>query len=355
MQSDIRDICRRVDELRGAPAALRRVRNIDQVRLVRRGDIDMLFPDLFADDMPKSVVANLIDVAARNIAEKVAALPALACAAGNMVTATDEARATKKNKIGSYYWSESNLAEQMFEAADGYNAYSFAAFVVEPDFKKNCPMIRVESPFGAYYRRDRFRRTTQFAKVKYATVGELAALYPDHATQILLDDNGPRRSDNATVELISYYDDCCKVVYVPQCRNLVLAYAKNLLTRCPVVIAERWDLEDTKRGAYDDVVYVQLARAVMALFQLKGAQQAVEAPIAVPDDVNEVNLGPDAIMRTQNPQAIRRVNLELPQQVFANSPLRVIVSRAVADFAPRAVRPSVQAEAETKRPAERAS
>lgn len=316
MQSDLRDICRRVDEMRNSPSAQRRVTNMDRVRLVRRGDIDQLFPDLFAEDMPKSVVANLIDVAARNVAEKMAALPALACVAGNMATAADEARSTKKNKIGSYYWAESNLSEAQFGAADGFNSYSFTPYVVEPHWEKACPRIRVDTPFGAYYRRDRFGRVMQYAKVRYSTAGELAALYPDHAAQILLDNNGIKRSGSTHLELVEYLDDHCHVVYVPQCQHLVLAYAKNLLSRCPVVIAERWDLEDTKRGAYDDVVYVQLARAVMALFQLKGAQQAVEAPIAVPDDVNEINLGPDAILRTNNPQAIRRINLELPAQVF---------------------------------------
>lgn len=302
--------------MRNDPSAVRRVSAQDKVRLVRRGDIDQLFPDLFADDMPKSVVANLVDVAARNVAEKMAALPALACVAGNMTTSVDESRATKKNKIGSYYWLEANLAEQMFVAADGFNSYSFAPFVVEADFAKSCPKIRVESPFGAYYRRDRFGRTVEYAKITYTTLGELAARYPEYRAQILVGENGLVKDPNTVVEKICYYDDHRKVVFVPSCRNLVLANAPNLLTRCPVVIAERWDLEDTKRGAYDDVVFVQLARAVMALFQLKGAQQAVEAPIAVPDDVNEINLGPDAIMRTQNPQAIRRVNLELPQQVF---------------------------------------
>lgn len=316
MPSDITDICRRVDAMRNEPAAVRRVSAQDKVRLVRRGDIDMLFPDLFADDMPKSVVANLVDVAARNVAEKMAAMPALACVAGNMTSVIDESRATKKNKIGSFYWLESNLAEQMFMAADGHNSYSFAPFIVEADFKKACPRIRIEAPFGAYYRRDRFGRTVEYAKVTYTTLGELAARYPDYRAQILVADNGQIRDANSVVEKICYYDDRRKTVFVPSCRNLILANVPNLLSRCPVVIAERWDLEETKRGAYDDVVYVQLARAVMALFQLKGAQQAVEAPIAVPDDVNEVNIGPDAILRTQSPQLIRRVNLELPQQVF---------------------------------------
>src|SRR6266496_5810504 len=76
------------------------------VRTVRRGRLHEEFPGHFADEMPQMAIANTIDNAARDTAELVAPLPSLACASGNMTSATDTARAAKKNKIASYYRSE---------------------------------------------------------------------------------------------------------------------------------------------------------------------------------------------------------------------------------------------------------
>ena len=49
--------------------------------------------------------------------------------------------------------------------------------------------------------------------------------------------------------------------------------------------------------------------------------RSIQAPIAIPQDVQELALGPDSIMRSANPQAIRRVPLELPAGVFSESQL----------------------------------
>src|SRR5689334_19844266 len=95
-----------------------RDQDIDRVRLVRCGRIDELYTDFFADDLPKSVVGNIIDVAARDQAELVAPLPSLACASGNMTSNADEIRASKKNKIGSHYWAQSRLALLNVDYAD---------------------------------------------------------------------------------------------------------------------------------------------------------------------------------------------------------------------------------------------
>jgi hypothetical protein len=64
---------------------------------------------------------------------------------------------------------------------------------------------------------------------------------------------------------------------------------------------------------------VQLARARFAVLQIQAAEKSIQAPIAIPQDVQELALGPDAIMRSANPQAIRRVPLELPNGVFTES------------------------------------
>lgn len=287
---------------------------MDMVKLVRRGDIDRLFPDLFSDDIPKSVVANLVDVAARDLAEVMAPLPNLACASGNMRTEAERARSAKKNKIGSYYWRKSKLEVQMFDFADSYNSYGFAAFVLEPDFQRQCPIIRVENPTGLYYGLDRWGNVTELVKEWQATAGELADLFPEHRATILsLGQGKKQREGSSWLTMVRYMDRHRTVIYLPECGNLTLAQAANPISRIPVVVVERFDLGRVPRGQFDDVIWVQLARSLMALYQLQAADKSINAPIAMPDDVSEVAIGPDAVLRTQNPAGIQRVRLDVPR------------------------------------------
>lgn len=287
---------------------------MDIVTVVRHGDIDRLFPDLFTDDIPKSVVSNLVDVAARDLAEVMAPLPNLACASGNMRTDAERARAARKNKIGYDYWNCSQLETQMLNFADSYNTHGFAVFVIEPEFKYYKPMIRVESPMGVYYARDRFGCVQEYVKETQCTAGELAHMYPEHRAQLLSVGQGKRMRDgNSWMTLVRYSDKQHTVVYVPEAENCVLAQAANPISRVPVAIVERFDLGTVPRGAFDDVIYVQLARSVMAMFQIAAADKSINAPIAMPDDVTEVPIGPDSVLRTQNPQAVQRVRLDVPR------------------------------------------
>jgi hypothetical protein len=287
---------------------------MDMVQLVRDGDIDRLFPDLFSDDISKSVVANLVDVAARDLAEVMAPLPNLACASGSMKTDADRQRASRKNRIGYYYWDCSGLETQMFEFADSYNTTGFAVFVIEPDFRRMMPKIRVENPIGCYYQKDRWGNVVEFVKETIATAGELAALYPEYRGQILSVGQDRRtRSESTQLTVVRYTDSQGTAVYLPEASNTVLAYAPNPTKCMPVVILERFGLAKVPRGQFDDVIFVQLARSLMALYQLTAAEKSVNAPIALPDDVTEISVGPDAVLRTSNPQAIQRVRLDVPR------------------------------------------
>jgi hypothetical protein len=49
---------------------------------------------------------------------------------------------------------------------------------------------------------------------------------------------------------------------------------------------------------------------------MDAAEKSVNAPFAVPNDVQEFAFGPDSILRSSNPQGIRRVGLELPTAAF---------------------------------------
>ena len=66
-------------------------------------------------------------------------------------------------------------------------------------------------------------------------------------------------------------------------------------------------------------MWVQVARARFATLQLEAAQKSVQAPFALPADVNVLEIGPDATIRSANPEKIRRVSLEVPASMFQES------------------------------------
>jgi hypothetical protein len=54
---------------------------------------------------------------------------------------------------------------------------------------------------------------------------------------------------------------------------------------------------------------------------MEAAEKSVQAPIVLPQDVQELQLGGDAVIRTANPAGVRRVELTLPQGAFTESAL----------------------------------
>ena len=71
------------------------------------------------------------------------------------------------------------------------------------------------------------------------------------------------------------------------------------------------------RLTVDDLIWPQLALHSMQMTVMSAAQQAVEAPIAVPQDVHEVPVGPGAIIPANDPNSIHRVSLDVPAAAFA--------------------------------------
>ncbi len=81
-------------------------------------------------------------------------------------------------------------------------------------------------------------------------------------------------------------------------------------------------------GKHTDVLGIQLLRNRFAMLAMEAAEKSVQSPIVLPSDVNELQLGGDAIIRTANPAGVRRVELTLPQGAFTeqtilNQELRV--------------------------------
>lgn len=313
---DIRRLDQRVRDMRVKFIA--RDQEMERVAAVRRGDITSLAPELFSDDLPHAVVANTIDVVARDLAEIMAPLPSLDCAVGNGITAADKRRAEKKNRIGAFYWTQSKLQRAMFRFADYFNSYGVGVFLVEPDFESCYPAIRVEDPRGFYYRQDRQGDIVEWCKVWHAFAGDLAAQYPEHEGAIMQIGPDQRRSDNDVVQMVRWGNRDRTVVYLPECYFTVLASSPNPISRINVVVAERGGLDDLPRGQFADVIWVQLAKAIMAQYTLNAAEKSVNAPIILPKDVNRFSVGGEAILNSDNiTPGVGRMRLDVPGEVFA--------------------------------------
>jgi hypothetical protein len=259
------------------------------------------------------MVANFIDVAARDLAEVLAPLPSFNCAAVKVTDAKARKFADKRSMIANNYVAHSRLQSQMYWGADWYFSYGFLPIHVEPDFEGEIPFIRVEDPMGSYPEFDRFGRCVAYAKRYKKTSNELAHEFPEFASNIL-----GRFGENTgnDIELIKYMDKDQTVLYLPNNNNLILSTVKNPLGKMTVRIARRPGIDDEPRGQFDDVIYVQMARARFANLAMEAAEKSIQAPLVVPSDVLDLPMGPDAVIRTTQPQGVGRVRLDIPAAAF---------------------------------------
>jgi len=294
-------------------------RNLD-VLAVRKGKISEVYPDFFPDGVDANVVANFIDIVARDLSEVMAPLPAVNCSAANAVNDRARSFADKRTRIAANYFQHSDLAVQMYSGADWYITFGFVPFIIELDEESKMPRIRVENPVGAYPEFDRYGRCVAFAKRYMMTLGELVTQFPEYDS-MLLGPMGYKQDLNAQVELIRYYDKDQSVIYIPSKDNLVLSKAANPIGKMMVVIARKPSIDGELRGQFDDVLGIQLLRNRFALLAMEAAEKSVQAPIVLPQDVQELQLGGDAVIRTANPAGVRRVELTLPQGAFTEQQL----------------------------------
>ena len=304
----------------------RDARNLD-VLAVRKGKIAEVYPDFFPDGVDANVVANFIDIVARDLSEVMAPLPAVNCSAANQVS--DKARqfADKRTRIASNYFNHSDLSVHMYSGADWYLTYGFVPFIIELDEEAKMPRIRVENPIGAYPEFDRYGRCVAFAKRYVMTLGELVSQFPEYERE-LLGGYGYKQDLNAQIEMIRYYDKDQSIIYLPTKGDLVLSYAKNPLGKMMIVVARKPSIDGELRGQFDDVLGIQLLRNRFALLAMEAAEKSVQSPIVLPNDVQELQLGGDAVIRTANPAGVRRVELNIPAGAFTeqevlNQELRV--------------------------------
>jgi len=292
----------------------------NDVLSVRQGKIAEVYPDFFPDGVDANVVANFIDIVARDLSEVMAPLPSVNCSAANQVNDRARKFADNRTRIASNYFIHSDLSVNMYTGADYYITYGFIPFIVELDEEAKLPRIRIENPRLSYPEFDRYGRCVAFAKRYMMTLGELIAQFPEYEAQ-LLGDMGYRQDINSTVDIYRYYDKDQSVMYVPSRNNLVLSRAKNPLGKMMVVIAKRPSIDAEMRGQFDDVIGIQLLRNRFAMLAMEAAEKSVQSPIVLPQDVQELQLGGDAVIRTSNPAGVRRVELTLPQGAFTEQTL----------------------------------
>lgn len=288
-----------------------RMRNVQQVR---SGDVRTILPGFFPDYWPQPIIANTIDVVARDMAEQVGKMPTLTCVAAVNVSNLQKKFSIKRTKIAHKYADVSKLRVKLPEAADWLVTYGFVPFIVEPDFDKHTPRVRAEHPMNAYVETDIMGNVTAYAKIYQEPCGVLAAKYPHLAVQILgsPDPRQQMRNQEQILHLVKYMDDDQSLMYIPERANLVIGSMPNVLGVCPVVVATRAKYDEEVRGALDDVMWVQLAKARMALFIQEGVEKVVTAPTAIPKDVRKLSFGPDAVIQTDHPEQIKKVAIEFP-------------------------------------------
>jgi hypothetical protein len=305
-----------------------------QVSAARRGDVNAVMPGVFPSNWPKPVVANIIDTTARDLAEVLARMPAIDCTSSSLTTDKSKKFSSKRTKIALYYVEHSRLKLQLYSGADWFFTFAAMPIIVEPDFDTQCPRFRIDDPRGAYWETDFYGNVKVYCKTWQDTINSLAAKFPEVESQI----RGPQEQDQFGVskgqsgetrlEVVQMYVENQIVLFLPERNGLLLRQAQHRLSRPPVIVAERPKWDEQGRGQFDDVMWVWLARARMAVYGLEAADKAVRAPLAVPEDVTQISFGADALIRTNEPDKVRRVPIELPQSSLIEAQ---VLDKEIAD------------------------
>ncbi len=313
--TNLENIFSRVEALRRA-AADRDQRHRD-VHDVRSGDVDTVIPGSMPDAWPKPIVANLIDTSARDLAEVMGTMPSVNCSTGILTTDKAKRFSSKKTKIANYYIQSSRLnAGKQVELADYYTTYGLAVYVVEPDFEDKRPHIRVENPMGIYPDTDMFGRLRSYTKVWREEAIHLVSKFPSLARTLQTNQVGQTDLGWAEreIELVKYVDADRMVLYMPNHGNNIIDDMPNPMGKIFVSVGIRPGYDNEVRGAFDDAIWVQLAKSRMSLLALEATEKSVRAPLVVPRDVQKMTFGDDAVIRTDG--KVTRVGLDVPQYAF---------------------------------------
>lgn len=321
----------------------------EQVAAARSGDVDKVMPGVFPETWPRPVVANVIDTTARDLAEVLARMPSIDCTSSQLHSDRAKKFSSKRTKVALYYIEHSRLKLQLYSGCDWLFSFAAMPIIIEPDFEAKCPRFRLDNPRSAYWETDFYGNVTIYAKCWQDSINSLASKFPEVADMIRKPRADGRPEDGeARLDVAQIYIGNEIVLFLPEREGLVLRRTEHRLGKPPVVVAERPKWDEHGRGQFDDVMWVWLARARMAIYGLEAAEKAVRAPLAVPDDVTQISFGADAIIRTNDPDKVRRVPIELPQSSLIEAS---VLDKEIADGtrSPQARRGDIDASVVTGR------
>ena len=313
--ADIETIAARVKDLQDYYA--RRDVETSQLRALRSGDWEALMPGSFSEDYPAPMVANRVDVMARDYAASLSGMPSISCAAAGGSSDVKKRFAERRSRIATSYVGYSNLQARMHDVGDSFNAYGMAVFFIEPDLAEKRPVIRPRQGGNAYAVWDSYGDTIVGVEEWEATSHTLAEQFP-HLERKLREHTGPKQR----IKVIRYADRKQTLMYLPDVdREVLVQYNAPIPGKCQYVMIPRpsgtgESFSSLPRGAYADMIYPQLARNEFAQLALEVAYKAAQAPTIVPQDVSEVPYGPDAVIQTMNPAGVGRLPVNVPAAAF---------------------------------------
>jgi len=276
-----------------------------QVLQIRDGDYSA-FAQHLPEEFPQPLIANLIDTAARDMAESQAAMPSFSCGSPTTTNDTERKFSDKRSRIALSYVQRSRLGAKRVSGTDRYNTLGYMIYVVDAVFSEKAPIIRIVECPTSYYTLDGLGRVKHLAEVYTAPKHELAARFPEYESVI----KSYREED---LDVIHWYDENCQALILRN-SGVCLVKVPNPISRTPAAVVQRPSITSTPHGQFDDVVWVQLARAIIANYTMEALDQAINAPIQFPSDVQEATFGPTEAIVTDG--EIKRVRLDLPQGIF---------------------------------------
>lgn len=318
MNEGVSQIHAKVERLRRT--YFERDRRMMDVHDVRSGELDNIMPGAMPDAWPKPIVANLIDTTARDIAEVMATMPSVNCSSEIQITDRSKKFAGKRTRIANWYLYNSEMSVQQIAFCDHYNTYGMGIYIIEPDFDKKTPRLRVENPMHTYPEIDVWGKIHSFTKVWREQATVLAAKFPMFSRILLGEDKASTGSD-PMLEVVKYCDKDKYLLYLPERGCLVLEEMDNPFGCVPIAVAVRPGFDDEIRGTFDGAIWVQLAKARMALLGLEATEKTVKAPLALPRDVQKMTFGGDGIIRTDSPDKVRYVGMDFPQAALQEGQL----------------------------------
>jgi hypothetical protein len=316
-KSGIEWAARRYDQMRGR--FQRRDDNMHLVKMVREGRMHEVtgMGQYFSDEIPRSVSANLVRVAAEDLRNVMGTLPALDCSSGNGIAATDKKRAITKNRIGRNIWDESRLETEFVNFADYYNSYGVAILHTQPDFKRKMPIITVEDPRGFYYLKDRWGRVAECAKTWEMELDAVCHMFPEAAAKLK---GNHKNVTSGMVSIVQYTSkESGTYLFCPTNDNLVLQHVPSVIDgELPYHIVELPSLSDIPGGRFDETIWIQYAKVLMTQYTFRAAERSINAPLVLPRDVNNVEMGIDSHIYTDNwKPGMGVMGLTVPREVFA--------------------------------------